>query len=110
MGGEEGAGVSQWPELDVPTAQGLTAQQRWEAARRGVESHPSQRLPTSMGRGLSPSSLSPFRPFQPVHHLARRLLACGCGFPRPSALGGLAGMGVCAEMSHTQKSFLSVFP
>lgn len=112
VGGEEGAGVSQWLELDVPTARavpgpGAHSPAAPEGCRAGgrVPSFPAS--PRKRGAGGSHRHpLSAFQPFQPVHHLARRLLACGCGFPRPSALGGLAGeWGMRGDEPHSE-----VFP
>lgn len=99
VGGEEGRGVFQWLELEVPTPRAAPGPGAHSpAALAGcpaggrVPSFPASPHKHGVG-GSHGHPLSPFRPFQPMHHLARRLLACGCGFPRPSALGRLAGEG-----------------
>lgn len=104
--------VFQRPELDVPTPRAVPSPGAHSpAALAGCPAGGGSRpvlpsiSPMSAGRGLSqPFPQSPPAGVQPTLRLARQLL-CGCGFPRPSALGGLAGEGgMCRDEPHSEAS------
>ena len=117
-GGEEGRwGCSSgrsWmcPPLVRSQAQGLTAQQRWQAAWRGIESRPSQHFPNE--RGLGGSHGHPLNPLWPGPSPRSTWQGdswrVDVAFPGPRPWAGWPGREACTEMSRTQKSILSVFP